>query len=76
MFPNRTEDYVEADSLVRLFDAFVESLDMDVLDFVGASKILKDVPVMTRVTCCVYTFMAISMRSVLPEGSNVSVNAT
>ncbi len=37
MFPNCIEDYVEADSPVRLFDAFVESLDMDALGF-GRSK--------------------------------------
>lgn len=34
MFPSCIEDYVEADSPVRLFDAFVESLDMDILGFV------------------------------------------
>ena len=34
MFPSCFEDYVEADSPVRLFDAFVESLDMDILGFV------------------------------------------
>ena len=37
MFPSCIEDYVEADSPVRLFDAFVESLDMDALGF-GRSK--------------------------------------
>lgn len=76
MFPNCIEDYVEADSPVRLFDAFVESLDMDVLALAGVSQILKGVPVMIRVTCCGYIFMAISMQSVLPEGSNANVDAT
>jgi transposase len=34
MFPDCIDDYVELDSPVRLFDAFVNSLDMDSLGFV------------------------------------------
>lgn len=34
LFPDCIEDYVEADAPVRLFDAFVDSLDMEKLGFV------------------------------------------
>ena len=37
LFPDCIEDYVEADAPVRLFDAFVDSLDMNELGFVRAT---------------------------------------
>jgi len=33
LFPDCIEDYVEQDAPVRLFDAFIESLDMEKLGF-------------------------------------------
>lgn len=71
MFPHCIKDYVEADSPVRLFDAFMEGLDMDVLDFGRSRPNFRGCP-----SCCGYIFMAISMRSVLPEGSNINIDAT
>lgn len=44
MFPSCIEDYVEADSPVRLFDAFVESLDMDILGFVRSKPNFEGYP--------------------------------
>jgi len=37
LFPDCIEDYVEADAPVRLFDAFVDSLEMDELGFIRAT---------------------------------------
>ena len=37
LFPDCIEDYVEDDAPVRLFDAFVDSLDMDELAFIRAT---------------------------------------
>lgn len=37
LFPDCIEEYVEADAPVRLFDAFVDSLDMDDLEFIRAT---------------------------------------
>lgn len=37
LFPDFIEDYVEADAPVRLFDAFVDSLNMDELGFIRAT---------------------------------------
>ena len=36
-FPDCIDEYVEADAPVRLFDAFVDSLKMDELEFVRST---------------------------------------
>ena len=37
LFPDCIDDYVEEDAPVRLFDAFVDSLDMDKLQFIRST---------------------------------------
>lgn len=49
---------------------------MVVLKVAGVSQILKDAPVMIRVTCYGDMCMVLSMQSVLAEGSNENVDAT
>jgi transposase len=44
LFPDCIDDYVESDAPVRLFDAFVDSLDMDKLNFVRSTPSIMGTP--------------------------------
>jgi len=52
LFPECVEDYISADNPVRLIEAFVESLDLAELGFVGRRLPRPDDPHMIRQLCC------------------------